>query len=89
MYSRYYNKNFLAKNIAGNANNILRVMAIPMFLCGSETNDMHLVTRKGVYPYENTDSWQILDERELPPKERFHSKLNDSDISDEDYSLAN
>ena len=33
-------------------------------------------------------SWDKFDETSLPPKEVFHSKLNMSDISDEDYSYA-
>lgn len=48
-------------------------------------NDLHLVTRKGVYPYEYTDSWGKLEEQELPPKECFFSKLNNEVIKDEDY----
>ena len=32
---------------------------------------MSLVTRKGVYPYEYTDSWEKLDEDSLPGKEEF------------------
>ena len=34
------------------------------------------------------DSWEKMDEQQLPPKEAFHSKLTDSDISDEDYEHA-
>ena len=47
-----------------------------------------LLLRKGVYPYEYIDSVDRLSETELPPKSAFYSKLNDSDISDEDYEHA-
>ena len=47
-----------------------------------------LLLRKGVYPYEYIDSIDRLSETELPPKSAFYSKLNDSDISDEDYEHA-
>lgn len=49
---------------------------------------MHLVTRKGVYPYEYTDSWKKLKECQLPPKILFFSKLNNEEIKD-DYNHAN
>ena len=44
-----------------------------------------LVSRKGVYPYDYTDSITKFDVTELPPKDKFYSKLNDCDISNEDY----
>ena len=46
---------------------------------------IELVSRKGVYPYDYMDSFEKFNEAELPPKEEFYSKLNDSDISHEDY----
>ena len=49
---------------------------------------LDLLLRKGVYPYEYIDSIDRLSETELPPKSAFYSKLNDSDISDEDYEHA-
>src|SRR5271156_816226 len=49
---------------------------------------LDLLLRKGVYPYEYIDSVDRLSETELPPKSAFYSKLNDSDISDEDYEHA-
>ena len=48
-----------------------------------------MVSRKGVYPYDLMDSVTMFDQTKLPPKKVFHSKLNDSDISDEDYEHAN
>ena len=48
-----------------------------------------MVSRKGVYPYDLVDSVTMFDQTKLPPKKVFHSKLNDSDISDEDYEHAN
>ena len=47
-----------------------------------------LLTRKGVYPYDYVSSLDKLSEIQLPPKEEFYSKLNDEDISDEDYQHA-
>ena len=34
------------------------------------------------------DSWEKMDEEQLPPKEAFFSKLTDSNITDEDYAHA-
>ena len=47
-----------------------------------------LLTRKGAYPYDYVSSLDKLSETCLPPKEEFYSKLNDEDISDEDYQHA-
>ena len=47
-----------------------------------------MLLRKAVYPYEDTDNWEKLDETALPPKEAFCSTLNLEDISDEDYAHA-
>ena len=50
--------------------------------------NVELLTRKGVYPYDYVSSLEKLSETCLPPKEEFYSKLNDEDISDEDYQHA-
>ena len=47
-----------------------------------------LLTRKGVYPYDYVSSLDKLSETQLPPKEEFYSKLNDEEITDEDYQHA-
>ena len=49
---------------------------------------LSLVKRKRVYPYEYMDTLERLKETKLPPKEAFYSKLNNEDISDEDYAHA-
>ena len=38
-----------------------------------------------MYLYDNMDTTTKFNETKLPPKEEFYSKLNDSDISHEDY----
>lgn len=48
-------------------------------------NDMSLVTRKGIYPYNYIDSWDKLEEVELPSKEYYnHLEV----MSDDDYVHA-
>ena len=51
-------------------------------------NNVDLLTRKGVYPYDYVSSVEKLLETRLPPKEEFYSQLYDEDISDEDYQHA-
>lgn len=50
--------------------------------------ELPLVTRKGVYPYVYTDSWDKLDELKLPEKSHFYSDLTLEGISDSEYEHA-
>ena len=50
--------------------------------------ELELVMRKGVFPYDWFDSFDKLSETELPPIEAFYSKLNGTHISEEDWSHA-
>lgn len=50
--------------------------------------DMHLVTRKGVYPYCFTDSWEKLKIAKLPRKEHFYNILTETDIEEKEYEHA-
>ncbi|CAG9814139.1 unnamed protein product [Phaedon cochleariae] len=47
-----------------------------------------LLTRKGVFPYDYVDNVERLDESELPSIQNFYNKLNDTNISDDDYAHA-
>ena len=47
-----------------------------------------LVYQKGIYPYEYVTSTDVLLETQLPPIEKFHSKLNDEDVKQEEYERA-
>jgi DNA polymerase type B, organellar and viral len=49
---------------------------------------LELVTRKQIFPYEFMDSLDKLHYPELPPIDKFHSKLSDSDVDPEDYRHA-
>ena len=57
-------------------------------LSDNDINKFKLLLRKGVYPYEHTDSWKRFNETELPSKDKFYSILNLEDISDDDYAPA-
>ena len=51
-------------------------------------NQLSLLLRKGVYPYDYVDWINKLDEKNLPPKEEFYSKLTRKGVTDEDYQHA-
>ena len=51
-------------------------------------NQLRLLLRKGVYPYDYVDCLNKLDETSLPSKEAFYSKLIGEGITDEDYQHA-
>ncbi|KAK3743281.1 hypothetical protein QZH41_005791 [Actinostola sp. cb2023] len=73
-----------------------KTSTIPYFHSETETitdasdvgEELDLLLRKGVYPYDYMNCLSKLDETALPKKEEFFSKLNDADISDEDYQHA-
>ena len=50
--------------------------------------DINLLKRKGVYPYEYMDSFEIFNESQLPDKSKFYSSLNDEHINDDDHTHA-
>ena len=49
---------------------------------------LKLLKRKGIYPYDYVDGIKRLSETQLPSKEAFYSKLNNEHITDEDYKHA-
>ena len=50
--------------------------------------NVELLSRKGVYPYDYVSSIERLSETPLPPKSEFYSKLNEEHITDADYQHA-
>ena len=44
--------------------------------CNGDLNKFVLLLRKGVYPYEDMDSWEKIDETPIPSLEDFYSELN-------------
>ena len=51
-------------------------------------SNLDLLIKKGVYPYDYIDCLEKLNETQLPQKSVFYSKLNDAEISEEDYAHA-
>ena len=47
-----------------------------------------LLTKKGIYPYDYFDNTKKYNEQKLPDKKEFFNKINNKNISDEDYELA-
>jgi len=55
---------------------------------GVTDEELVLLRRKGVYPYEYVSGYEHFDERWLPKKETFYSQLTRENISDADYQHA-
>ena len=51
-------------------------------------DELEFLLRKGVFPYDWLDGFDKLNATQLPPKEEFYSRLNDTNISNEDYEHA-
>ena len=47
-----------------------------------------LARQKGVYPYEYVTDPSKFKETCLPPKDKFYSALNETEITDDDYNRA-
>jgi len=47
-----------------------------------------MLLRKGAFPYDWFNSLEKSDETQLPPKEAFYSKLNNSNITDDEFEHA-
>ena len=54
--------------------------------CNGDINKFVLLLRKGLYPYENMDSWKRFNATSLLDKKDFYSELYSEDITDEDYT---
>ena len=54
--------------------------------CNKDLNKFELFLRKGVYPYEQMDSWERFKETSLPDKEYFYGELDKEGITDEEYA---
>ena len=53
-----------------------------------DSQQLALLIRKRVYPYDHVYSPEKLSETTLPSKEAFYNKLRDETVSDEDYAHA-
>ena len=51
-------------------------------------NQLKILLRKDVYPYDYVGCMKKLDETSLPPNEAFYFKLTGEGITDEDYQLV-
>ena len=56
---------------------------------GYTDDQIDLLKKKGVFPYEYVSSLDKLKETSLPPKADFYNSLTDSEISTEEYERAN
>ena len=73
----------LAKTVCGNFYNLQEVVAQIY-----PESDVELLERKGVFCYECIDSFAMLDEPALPPREASFNNLEGVECSAADYTHA-
>lgn len=76
---------FMSSSLSELASNLTVHKNLETFFSGRK---LELMKRKGVYPYDYTNTLERLDDTTLPPIKEFHSKLTDSDVSTGDYQHA-
>ena len=100
---KYKDAREVCKNIQLRFKNSCRFMASSLDKLASNVEDdqckclrqfykeeevFRLMRRKCVYPYKYMDGWKKFEEKSLPPKDSFYSRLNMKGISDQDYEHA-
>ncbi|CAB4011854.1 hypothetical protein AC249_AIPGENE9596, partial [Paramuricea clavata] len=50
--------------------------------------ELEMLLKKGVYPYEYMSCWEKFDDKSLPEKSAFYSSLYEEEVNDNDYSRA-
>ena len=75
-----------ASSLSNLASNIKNLPNLKSHFSNQEETD--LLSQKGIYPYENMDSFEKFKETQLPSRESFHGKLNKTHISDRYYTQA-
>lgn len=58
------------------------------FKTNFNNEQIELISKKGIYPYEYIDSFEKFKEASLPQIEKFYSSLNNSSVSENDYKHA-
>ena len=76
---------FMASSLASLTDNLEE---FPILSKSFRGRKLDLLKRKGVYPYEYMDCSSKLDDEELPPIDKFYSRLSEEGISEEDYEHA-
>lgn len=61
----------------------------PITRAAYDSNEkFQLVTHKGIFPYEYIDSWEKLEEEQLPNQDAFFSTLRNESVNDVNYEHA-
>ena len=50
--------------------------------------EFNLLNQKGIFPYDYITEMSVLDEKSLPPHEKFYNKMNDENVSVDNYNHA-
>ena len=67
-------------------NEAIKYFPIMHQFCNGDLNKIVLSLRKGVYSYEDMNSWEEFDETSFLDKKAFYRELYLEDVTDKDYA---
>lgn len=76
---------FLSSSLEKLANNL---SVDQLLICKTLPWPIEFSKTKGIFPYSYFDSFDVLNDKILPPKSAFFNDLNNQEISDDDYQRA-
>ena len=78
----------LSKNLLKSGNDKFQILTKEFHFKNDNPNELGLLLRKGVFPYEYLNGWDRFSTPALPGKDEFFNRLHQEECTDADYAHA-
>jgi hypothetical protein len=82
---------FMGSSLENLVENLYKGQNVDRFMrmqCEWQGEELDMLLKKGVYPYEYMNRWEKFDKKRLPGKSAFYSSLYEEEVNEKDYSRA-
>ena len=82
---------FMRSSLENLVENLYKGQNVDRFMrmqCEWQGEELDMLLKKGVYPYEYMNRWEKFDKKRLPGKSAFYSSLYEEEVNEKDYSRA-